>query len=103
VFITKIFHTIEADPLTQHLSRNAILAAGATNLRQLSTNSDVVEKVQMAYMAGIKDVLILAAVAVCVAHLPLIGMDWVRYPAGTTPLDDGDMEVGSEKSCEASN
>jgi len=31
-------------------------------------------------MDGIRDVLVLALVSVCVAHLPLIGMEWLEYP-----------------------
>jgi hypothetical protein len=80
VFITKIFDGVESDGLTQEVSRSAILAAGATHLQQLSPNPQVVEKLQSAYMGGIKSVLILALVSACLAHLPLFGMEWLKFP-----------------------
>jgi hypothetical protein len=80
VFITKIFHKVETDPLTKGLSRSDILATGAANLQQLSTDSQIVASVRNAYMEGIRDVLVLALVSVCIAHLPLVGMEWLKYP-----------------------
>lgn len=106
VFITKIFRVVESDDLTRSVSRSAILAAGATNLWQLSNDANVVRQVQVAYMSGIKDVLILALASACLAHLPLLGMEWMKYPRrgtvhaerlGDQGLDRGGVGRGTDE------
>lgn len=96
VFITKIFHVVEADDATQGISRSDIIAAGATNLRQLSSNPLVVEKVRAAYADGIENVLIVALVSACLAHLPLLGMEWLKYPVASPDDTAGNHSTETE-------
>jgi hypothetical protein len=82
-FITKIFSIVENNPLTSSLSRAKILAAGAQHLEQLTTDPAAVLVVRSAYMAALRDAMVVALVSVCLSHLALPGMEWLRIPTNT--------------------
>ncbi|KAF2806678.1 efflux pump antibiotic resistance protein [Mytilinidion resinicola] len=91
MFLTEVFHLVETNPLTQNISRSAILAAGATNLGRLSTNPETVRVVRSAYISAIKDVMLVALVSVCLAHLALPGMEWLKIPVDKAGEQDEEM------------
>ncbi|KAF2260652.1 MFS general substrate transporter [Lojkania enalia] len=93
-FLTKIFHTLERNILTVGIPRDKIIAAGASHLDQLASNLEVLGVLRKAYAWGIRDTMIVALVAICLANLCCLGMDWVKLgDRETSEMGEGEPGI----------
>lgn len=89
---------METNTLTSTITRESILAVGATNLDQLSPRRAAIKVVRNAYMAALRDDMIVALVAMCLALLALFGMEWLKVGVDTrTQRVDDEENIGPSK------
>ncbi|CAG8954815.1 hypothetical protein HYFRA_00004741, partial [Hymenoscyphus fraxineus] len=96
VFLTKIFDLLAKNPLTSHLPRSSIIAAGATNLDTLVDGPEALNVLKRAYNSGIRDTMIVALVAICLSHLCIPGMEWLTLGNAQKASDVTDSTVKVE-------
>ncbi|KAF2787729.1 MFS general substrate transporter [Melanomma pulvis-pyrius CBS 109.77] len=92
LFLTKIFQFVENSPLTAGISRAAIVAAGASHIDILTKEPKALQVLKVAYRLGIKDTMIVALVAICLAHLCLPGMEWLKLGDKALPEQDSALK-----------
>lgn len=78
VFLTKIFHHAESDPLTAAISRSYIVEAGATHLDRLTDTPAALNVLRKAYLSGFRAAMIVALTALCLSLLCIPGMEWLK-------------------------
>jgi hypothetical protein len=97
VFLTKIFEHLASNPLTSHISRPSIIAAGATHLNRLVDNAEALAILRNAYSLGIRDTMIVALVAIALGLLCLPGMEWLKLQNTDAKEDEEALAIAGEK------
>lgn len=77
-FLTKVLRTLEENVLTKEIPRSDVIAAGASHLEQLARTPEVLGTLRRAYSDGIRDTMIVALVAICLANVCCFGMEWLK-------------------------
>lgn len=97
IFINKLFKDVsERLPA---LDPSAVISAGAANLQQLSTSTEMFQLLRELYASAVRDVFVYALVAACMALTFTFGMEWLnlkvvakRNGVSNSPEKDTDAE-----------